>query len=400
MRKQSYDILIIGAGIFGLAAAIELRKRAFKVALINPDRIPHPRAASTDISKIVRMEYGSDLQYFEMAAEAIRGWRHWNVLLGEKVFHEIGFLLLMQHPITHANQLFEKNNQHLLEEKGFPYEVFDAAMIKSLFPAINPAFFPHALFSKSAGFVKSAKAIQALAFHAQQLGVKIYEGQCGEDLLIEKNKVVGIRTLECESFYAEHTLVAAGAHSSTLIPGLKNVLKPTGHPVFHLAPKEKSIFEHPRLPVFSADLSNTGWYGFPYDSKAAVVKVAQHSNGIPVDPERDDRRVGDNQVKDMRAFFGQAFPALHKAPLVYTRICLYTDTPDGHFWIDRFPTVEGLSVASGGSGHAMKMGPVLGPIIADMIEEKSNPWLDRFRRRTFDGGVSPQEEARFFKEIS
>ncbi|MEO0341266.1 MAG: FAD-dependent oxidoreductase, partial [Bacteroidota bacterium] len=359
-----------------------------------------PRAASTDISKIVRMEYGSDRQYFEMAAEAIRGWRQWNTLLGEKVFHEVGFLLLMQNAISHPSQIFEKNNRDLLQEKGFPYEEFDAPQIKSLFPAINSEFFSHALFSKMAGYVESAKAIEVLAKFAKKLGVQFFTGQTGEELLVEQDKVVGIRTLEGETFYAEHTLIAAGAHSSLLVPGLKNVLKPTGHPVFHLVPRDKHIFESPHLPVFSADISNTGWYGFPYHPKAAVVKIARHTNGIPLHPIADDRRVGDKLVRDMRDFVANAFPALNQSPLVYTRICLYTDTPDGHFWIDRFPTVDGLSIASGGSGHAMKMGPVLGPIIADMIEEKANPWLDRFRRRTFEEGVSQQEEARFFEEIS
>ena len=62
----TYDFLIVGAGIFGLSAAIELRKRNYRVGILNPDTIPHHLAASTDISKAVRLEYGSDREYFEM----------------------------------------------------------------------------------------------------------------------------------------------------------------------------------------------------------------------------------------------------------------------------------------------------------------------------------------------
>jgi glycine/D-amino acid oxidase-like deaminating enzyme len=60
---KQYDFLIIGAGIFGVATAVELYKRKYSVAVLNPGKIPHPLAESTDISKIIRMEYGTDVEY-------------------------------------------------------------------------------------------------------------------------------------------------------------------------------------------------------------------------------------------------------------------------------------------------------------------------------------------------
>ncbi len=67
--------------------------------------------------------------------------------------------------------------------------------------------------------------------------------------------------------------------------------------------------------------------------------------------------------------------------MVYTRLCLYADTHDEDFWIARDPAREGLTVASGGSGHGFKFAPVLGGIIADAVEGRANPWLDKFRWR-------------------
>ncbi|HLF46704.1 MAG TPA: FAD-dependent oxidoreductase, partial [Chitinophagaceae bacterium] len=77
LMKQ-YDFLILGAGIFGITTAIELRKKKYSVGILNPDTIPHPLAESTDISKIIRMEYGTDEEYMDMAAECIIKWREWN----------------------------------------------------------------------------------------------------------------------------------------------------------------------------------------------------------------------------------------------------------------------------------------------------------------------------------
>ncbi|MHC4846807.1 MAG: NAD(P)/FAD-dependent oxidoreductase, partial [Planctomycetota bacterium] len=60
------------------------------------------------------------------------------------------------------------------------------------------------------------------------------------------------------------------------------------------------------------------------------------------------------------------------AELIGTRLCLYCDTADDRFWIDHDPEREGLVVAAGGSGHAFKFAPVLGELIADVVERRPN----------------------------
>ena len=97
----------------------------------------------------------------------------------------------------------------------------------------------------------------------------------------------------------------------------------------------------------------------------------------------------------MRSFVKQTFPELYDAPLVFTRRCLYIDTLDGHFWIDRHPKIEGLSVSSGGSGHGLKMAPLLGEMAADIVEGKSHEFSKRYRWRHLTADTSQVEEARY-----
>src|SRR5438309_8628031 len=95
-------VIVVGAGINGVTAAIELKKRGHEVALIDPGPLPHPLAASTDISKVVRLEYGGDERYTELAERAeraIEGWRRWNRDLGT-LYHETGLLLLRRTPLA------------------------------------------------------------------------------------------------------------------------------------------------------------------------------------------------------------------------------------------------------------------------------------------------------------
>jgi NSS family neurotransmitter:Na+ symporter len=88
------------------------------------------------------------------------------------------------------------------------------------------------------------------------------------------------------------------------------------------------------------------------------------------------------------------FPELIDAPLVFSRRCLYTDTLDGHFWIDNHPEIKGLSVSSGGSGHGLKMAPILGAMTADVVEGKSHEFSERHRWRHLTKDTTQMEEAR------
>src|SRR5438270_11877951 len=89
-------IIVVGAGINGVTAAIELRKRGHEVVLIDPGPLPHPLAASTDISKAVRAAYGADEDYMALAEKSREIWRQWNVEFGVELYHEIGFLFMRQ----------------------------------------------------------------------------------------------------------------------------------------------------------------------------------------------------------------------------------------------------------------------------------------------------------------
>ncbi|MEQ9324364.1 MAG: FAD-dependent oxidoreductase, partial [Polyangiaceae bacterium] len=103
----------------------------------------------------------------------------------------------------------------------------------------------------------------------------------------------------------------------------------------------------------------------------------------------DERRFPSAIEARCRSFLREALPSLADAPVVGRRVCLYCDSPDGDFWIDRPPEIRGLVVAAGGSGHAFKLGPVLGPLVADLVE--GGDTLDRFRWRPTRRG---REQAR------
>ncbi len=389
-----YDIVIVGGGIFGVSSAIELARRNHKVAILNPDTIPHHLASSTDISKAVRMEYGSDREYHRMAELSIEKWHDWNHILGEEVYHEVGFLMLCKESIESEYQSFEKCSIENLAQAGYPSERLGVLGLKEKFPVVNVDNYPEGSFNPKGGYAESGRAVELLAKYAASIGVVIHEHQTVSSILIDDGQCNGVETKEGRLFHCQQVIVAAGTNTPLLVPEIQPFVKSTGHSVFWLKPSEPKRFTPPRFSVFTADISNTGWYGFPLHPRQGVVKIGKHSKGDAIHPEQDDRIVRADEIEDLRSFLESTFPELRNAPLVCTRKCLYTDTMDGHFWIDRHPEVQGLIVCTGGSGHGFKMGPIIGEITADTVEDKEHEFAARYKWRHLTADTIQMEEAR------
>ena len=390
--SSSSDFLIIGAGIFGVTTALELRGRGYDVTLIDPGPLPYPLAASTDVSKVVRMEYGKDRQYMRMVMQAIEGFQQWNEEFGEDLYHETGVLMVSKEPMS-AGGYVDDSFRMLLQEGHWP-EKLSADEITRRFPAWNPSEYAEGFYHARGGYAESERVVSKLVAQAKRDNVAVYAGQTADELLLHGSRVRGVRTQEGQTFLAEHTVVAAGAWTPWLLPELQQVMQATGHPIFHLRPSDSALFTPPNFVVFTADTARTGWYGFPL-LRGGIVKVGNHGVGLPLHPEHDERAVYEEDCAQLRGFLASTFPALLEAEIVYTRRCLYNDTLDEHFWIDRHPGKEGLSVAAGGSGHGFKFAPVLGGLIADVVENKTNDWAQKFRWRNLAEDTQGQEASRF-----
>jgi glycine/D-amino acid oxidase-like deaminating enzyme len=397
LETNAYDLLVVGAGIFGITTALEMKARGYHVAVLDPGPLPHPLAASTDISKIVRMEYGSDEAYMALAEEAYQGWLQWNEELNDVLFHDIGVTMLTRGPMVPGG--FEYESYHLLRKRGHIPERLTEETISRRFPAWKLGAFVDGFFHAQGGYVESGRVVAALVQDARTKGVVLYPDHMVAALIEENHHVKGVRTRSGELFYGEHVVVTSGAWTSLIVQELAPILKITGHPVFHLKPADPDLFTPPHFATFTADIAHTGWYGFPLHPREQVVKIGNHGVGQVLHPEHDKRVVTDNDIEQLRAFLAATFPALSDAPLVATRCCLYVDTPDGDFWIDHHPHNAGLTVATGDSGHGFKFAPVLGGLIADAIEGKPNRWLGKFRWREFRTHDVSTEAARYRGEI-
>jgi glycine/D-amino acid oxidase-like deaminating enzyme len=367
------NALILGAGIFGTTGALELAKRGWQVELIDPGPLPHALAASTDLSKVVRLEYGTDEEYVELGERSLAGWRRWNRELGAELFHETGVAFLRRSPVERGS--FEGDSLELLRRRGHPIERLTREDIRKRFPAWNFKRYFDGIFNRSGGWVESGRVVARLLELARASGVTVTTGASLESLSEDGGS---IRLSDGSERTADCTIAALGSWTPHALPHTAGFFRSSGMPVFHLRPAEPAQFLAESFPVFGADISETGYYGFPLHPEAGVVKIANHGPGRLLHPSSDAREVTDDEISRLREFLAETFPALASAPLAATRVCVYCDTWDGHFWIARDPGRPRLVLATGGSGHAFKFAPALGPLIADAVEGRERP---RFRHR-------------------
>jgi glycine/D-amino acid oxidase-like deaminating enzyme len=388
--------IVVGAGINGVTAAIELKKRGHTVVLVDPGPLPHPLAASTDISKAVRAAYGTDEDYTVLAERSIRLWRGWNKEFGVELYHEVGVMFVRRREMKPAD--FEYESFKILERRGHKIERMNSARLWKRFPAWNPELYRDGILELAAGHVESSRVVGILSERAKSVGVGLREGAKFSELDEGDDRVKGIVLDDGQRISGDVVVMAVGAWTPYALPFTRKFFRATGQPVFHLKPRQPDLFASQRFPVFGADISTTGYYGFPV-SREGVVKIANHGPGREMSPESTERVVTSQEEKNLREFLSSTFPALADAPIVYSRVCMYCDTDDGHFWIAPDPERRGLIVATGDSGHGFKFAPVLGEIIADAVEGKSNPLLEKFRWRPDVRAGEQKEAARFNPEV-
>jgi len=348
------------------------------VTIVDPGPVPRPAAASTDISKVVRMDYGADELYTAMSEAALSGWDAWNAAWGSPLYHQDGFLLLSTDAMQPGG--FEHDSFALLRRRGHAPERIRPDDLKDRFTGWAAGRYRDGYFNPRAGWVESGHVLARLAAEAAAHGVHLAEGVAFEGLLETGAGVAGIRTTGSAELRADVVLIAAGAWTPALLPRLAGVMWAVGQPVVHLAVERPAEWQAPGFPVWAADISRTGWYGFPALADGTL-KIGRHGPGRLVDPD-EPRTVLPSELAPLRDFLRESLPALSGAPIAATRLCLYCDTFDGDFWIDRDPERAGLIVAAGDSGHGFKFAPVLGPLVADVVEHRPNNWAARFAWRT------------------
>ena len=377
------NLCVVGGGIFGMAAALELRRRGHDVTLMERGEIPNPQASSTDVAKMIRRTNYPNQTYVELVTRAARQWREWHRRTSRSIYFQTGALIAVrdfgpEHESLAGWETLSRLAADIVEltarEAGERFPQFAVSDADRLF------------YDPWAGYLRSAQALADLAALARASGVTVRE-HTRVTAVEERGSGARVRC-GSESQHYDRAIVAAGPWVAELLPALGRQVRLTRQQMAFFAPRDPSPFERGRFPVWSVLSPGNLWYGFPYLHEG-FVKVAEDSKveDAAVDVSREPTAAF---LARARAFVAQRIPALGAAELVGGRACLYTnlaDLDDEQFVIDWAPGCERVLIAGCGCGHGFKFGGAIGPVIADALEERDNHLGDLFRIGTrFEAG--------------
>lgn len=379
---------VVGAGVFGLAAAIELATRGHQISVFDQGVVPYPNATSTDVSKAIRRTWyaGDNQTYVELVERSAPQWRDWEKGSGQSFYHQTGGLNVTTRfgpgePLTESVEF--------LRDRGADITVMSADEACGRFPQFRFADDEVCVHDRWSGYIESGRAVNVMADVARSTGVHVHENTPVKE--IEEGNSLVTMHFNIGSVEVDLVVVAVGAWVGQLLPELGEKVWVTRQEMLLIEPRQPEMFAHGIFPVWGVDPDGEGWYGFPL-LREGYVKIAKEPLGDTVDPNID--RTGTKEFAEQAlAFLRDRIPEMAHGTVVEGRSCLYTVTPDDHFMIDRVPGRERVFVAGGGSGHGFKFGGSIGPVIADVVEDTHNPLGDRFKiGHRFDSTAQPRPE--------
>ncbi|HEX2058850.1 MAG TPA: N-methyl-L-tryptophan oxidase [Actinomycetota bacterium] len=336
-------VAVVGAGVMGAATARALARAGHEVTVLEQFSVGHARGSSHGATRVFRFSYPVP-EYVRMAMEALELWRELEQETGEDLLRTTGGL--------DAGKALD-DHVAALHECGAECEVLDRDEATARFPWLRPDEGP-LLFQPDGGVTSAERAVQAFLRSASARGATLRERtkvasvrEDGDGVLVETPG----GTIE-----ADVAVVTAGGWVRELAAplGIDVPVRPTRETVAYFE------FDEPRVTTL-VEWGDPSTYCLP--SGPGVLKAGEHQAGATTDPD-EEGQVDQASVARLSEWVARRFPAANPDP-IDAETCIYTNTPDDHFVLERHGNVV---IGSPCSGHGFKFAPLIGKRLADLTK--------------------------------
>jgi len=326
------EVVVVGAGIMGSAAAHALARQGREVLLVEQFRVGHEHGSSHGRSRIVRLAY-PEVEFVELAKEALVGWRELEQESGQELLELNGLLELVEST--------EQSTRDALAAAGAEYELLDAGGAEGRWPIGVPDGWT-ALFQPEAGIVRADLAHRAFIDGALARGARLEEETRVESL---------------DELHAKVIVVTAGPWVRNFFPDLP--VRTTRETVAYFRR------EGDPLPVVARlDPETRGHLIYSLYDPVHGLKAGVHHAGVTVGPD-EPGEPDPAIVERVAAWVARTYPDADPDP-VAVETCMYTTTPDEQFILERRGKVV---IGSPCSGHGFKFAPTIGSRLAALAAD-------------------------------
>ena len=338
----------------GSAAAYHLSRRGVRVLGLDRFHPPHALGSSHGQTRIIREAYFEHPAYVPLVQRAYELWHELEGAAGTPLFLQTGGLMIgAPDGVVVAGSRLSAETHHL------PFEMLSAGEIHKRFPALRPEENMIGVLEPRAGILFPEKCIAAHLANAT--GAEL---NYDEEVVRWTSTGANVEVVTDKDTYSCGKLVlSAGSWIKQLVPELPMAVE--RQVLFWFSSMEPDLFQPDRCPIHLWEHSlGKYFYGFPDVGNG--VKIAGHHEGEIIHADKINRTVSTPEITDMHRLVSPYLPSL-TGRCLESVVCMYTNTPDGHFLIDRHPSYPHVLLVSPCSGHGFKFSAAIGEVAADLV---------------------------------
>jgi sarcosine oxidase len=374
----AYDVIVLGLGGMGSATLFHLARRGSKVLGLERFDLVHEYGSSHGLTRIIRLAYWEHPTYVALLRRAYELWRELENLSGERLLYITGSVDAGPEGSPVFQGALKSSELH-----GLPHEVMNGAELHRRFPGYGLPKEIRCLYQPEGGFLLPERCNVAHVVQAQAHGAEV---RCREPVrewgVGGAGGRVWVRTARGR-YEAGRLVICAGPWASKLVPELAGLAVAERQVLAWLQPTRPDYFRLGAFPVFNLEVEEGRYYGVPAFLIPGFKFGKYHHRGELVDPDAANREPQPEDEELLRVFARRYFPE-GAGPTVMLKACLFTNSPDGHFILDRHPDHPEVAIAAGFSGHGYKFCSVIGEVMADLVQRgDARHDIDFFRLKRF-----------------
>ena len=348
-----HTVAIAGLGVLGSSTALHLARRGAQVIGFDLDAPPHAMGSSHGRSRIIRQAYFEHPDYVPLVQRSLRLWNELQTEAGRQLIAPGGALMLGRPDSALIAGAADSAGRH-----GLRHEWLEGPELARRFPMFSPEPGMVGLWDPDAAALFPESCVSVQLGLAEAAGAQLH---LNEPVMEWTTGPQGVRVTTARGCYqADQLVLAVGSYLPGLLEGIDHSLWVERQVQYWFKPVAPSP-----LPIHLWELADgTFMYGFPDFGDG--LKVALHHGGEATHPENVRRTHDPTELAAMGGLMERHLPGV-AGQLMHSEVCLYTNTPDGHFWIDRHPSHPDVFIASACSGHGFKFASGLGEALAAWI---------------------------------
>jgi sarcosine oxidase len=354
----AYDLVVLGLGAMGSAAAYHAARRGQRVLGLDAHDRRHTLGSSHGRSRMIREAYYEAPEYVPLVRRAYALWRELEADSGRSLLTITGGLYFGPPESGLVNGVLRSAREHDLA-----HDILRPAEVAARFPAFRLADDQAAVYEANAGILEPEACVEAHLDLAARHGAELHHSEPAQRWAADDS---GVRVeTERGGYTAGRLVIAAGPWTSELLSELDLPLVVWRLVNAHFEPTRPEPFGPDRCPVYLWQGPEGVYGGFP-SLPGQGVKFGRHDVGEVCTPRTIRREIEDGEIEGLRDVLERYLPGA-AGPLKWAFTCMYTMTPDHHFILDRHPRHERVVYACGFSGHGFKFASVIGEVLTDLL---------------------------------